>query len=742
MIQTFSDGYLLSTKSTSYAIFIAENGKAVSAYYGPKIPAQLPSLLASCPSNVGPVAPGSFCSEERQACEFSLPLRGDYHIPSIILETEDSSVFDFRFQKGEIRVPNALCDLPTPHGASEELVLTFVCQFLGIVMELHYLVFEESDVIARNVVIRNHTEKELHIQKAMSYQLAFANHDDILLSNYGSWAHEAIREEIPLPHARVSFGSINGWTSNRHNSFFAVKEKSTSKTDGNIYGFHLLWSGNYEISIERDSFDMLRIQGGIDSTLFDKALKKGKSFETPWGILAYSAKGEQGLSLLFQHFVKEHILPPLAREKTQPIVYNNFDATGFTFDENKVHSLMDKASDLGIETFVLDDGWFEGRKDDRHALGDWIEDKKRLPHGLKGLADYSASRGMSFGIWMEPEMVCEDSHLYQEHPDWIVRDPSLTPYQAHGEWTLDLRKKEVQDDVIATIERVLSVSNATFLKWDCNRALSDAPLTTKNGSFYYDYIVGLYRVLGHIRKNHPNLWMEACASGGNRFDLGVLSYFTSCWLSDDTDFYERSLIQSSLSLGYPISAFSNHVTLHRSNIMHRYGTLDSRYDVAFFGLLGYELDFDKLTTQEYQTIKEQIRDYKQQRHLIKDGDFYLIEAFDPSNDSTFEVTNGKEAVVSKLIRLINPTPAERRLRLKGLEEDALYSYRNRQERLTEEGKENEALLSEIDEGEAYGASFLSIGVPLAKQWNADSATGKEAYLSDFSGRLYFLKKKE
>ena len=540
----------------------------------------------------------------------------------------------------------------------------------------------------------------------------------------------------------MSFGSINGWTSNRHNSFFAIKEKNTTKTDGSIYGFHLLWSGNYEVSIERDSFDMLRVQGGLDSTLFDKALKCHESFETPWGILAYSPKGEQGLSLLFQHFVKQNILPPLARTKTQPIVYNNFDATGFAFNEDKIHSLMKKAADLGIETFVLDDGWFEGRFDDCHALGDWMEGKKRLPHGLRGLADYSASLGMNFGIWMEPEMVCDDSHLYQAHSDWVIHDPSIAPYKAHGEWTLDLRKKEVQDYVINAVERVLSEFNATFLKWDCNRALSDVPLTTKNGSFYYDYIVGLYRVLDHIRQNHPNLWMEACASGGNRFDLGALSYFTSCWLSDDTDFYERSLIQASLSLGYPVSMFSNHVTLRRSNVMHRYGSLDSRYDVAFFGLLGYELDLDKLTPQEYQTIQDQIQTYKKYRHLILEGDFYLVEDFYTSNDATFEITDGKEAIASKLIKLINPTLVERRLSLKGLKDDTLYTYHDRQERLTEPGKENEAPFSEIDEGDAYGVTFASLGIPLAKQWNADSATGKEAYLSDFSGRLYFVQQKE
>jgi alpha-galactosidase len=772
MIKAIKSGFLLSAGDSSIVLFEDAHKKVSTEYFGLRVPDGEGDASAYAEKRA--YAPGTSISydesdpsyvEDRVKGEFSTLLKGDFHTPSLMISNDETSIFDFRLARSEIRKPKELKTLPTPHGADEELVLYLDCPETKTTLELHYLTFEKEGVFARSAVIANNGEKPIYIDKAMSLQLVLPNRDDSIIACYGAWGAEGRKETYLAPHAKVEYESLTGGSSNRHNPLFLLKEGGANLTSGSVYGFNLVYSGNFLNSIEQDSHHDLYIQSGISPTLFRKELAKDERFETPWCVFAYSHEGVSGLSRAFQRFVNAHIIPEPLKDAPRPIVYNNWEATYFSFDERKIHSLMKKAASLGIETFVLDDGWFGRRDDDHKGLGDWYENKKKLPHGLKGLAEKAQSLGMSFGIWMEPEMVNEDSDLYRAHPDWIIRDPLYAPSKSRNQWTLDLTKKEVRDFVYESVSKVLDSAPISYLKWDYNRNMSDAHIKGGRSSFYHDYIVGLYDVLRRIRAEHPTLFIENCASGGNRFDLGMLSYCSSSWQSDDTDCHERNLLESFFALGYPASVLSNHVSAKVSNQLLRRTPLDSKFDIAAFGVLGYELDLDDLTEVDKAVIKGQIDFYKRHRKTLQFGDLYVLSDFSGPEGAAYESIIDDEAIVGRFPGVASIVSPEGRLTAIGLDPEAIYHYRTRQEsipissfgylinavspvRLDPDGPLAQSMgrkrdmKGEVDEGDMSGAALMSYGAPLSQAWEGTGYDEHVRAVLDFGGRLYTITKQK
>jgi alpha-galactosidase len=763
------NSFLLSTKNTSYLINVNEVGKVVLEYYGEKISeASIASLhrVVSAPIGCSVLydeKKSQLISLDYLKSEYSSPLKGDYHCPSVQISGDKSSCFDFIYQSFLIHKPVDIGYLPTPRGAKEELVIVTSDPLMKCDLILHYLVYEENDVIGRYVEIVNHDKTPISLHKVASYELTLVNHNDHVISTYGSWANEGNREETTLSHGRFLIESNNGSSSARHNPFFLVKEEGCTRFSGVSYGFNLVYSGSHEESLEIDNEGFLHIQAGLSSTCFKKVLNQDEKFVSPIGVITYSSKGVSGVSLSFQHFVKESVSPVEFAKKPRPLVYNNWEGTGWNFTKAKLVSLMKKASSLGLELFVLDDGWFGNRNDDSHGLGDWQCNLKKLPGGLAALAKEAKKHHMQFGIWMEPEMVNTDAKVYVEHPDWIIKDDVHEPCLGRHQYTLNLGLQDVQDFVFDSVSNVLSSADISYLKWDMNRPIADVPMPQDYSSFYYDYMVGLYSVLDRLVKKFPHVLLENCASGGNRFDLGMLSYFAQSWMSDDTDSYLRSLLQSTFALAYPLSVFSNHVAAKVSNQMLRFTSLDSKFDVASFGVLGYEMDLGDCTPIDTKTIKAQVEYYKLHRDLFQFGDFIELEDFYHSNMASWEVLGKDESVVASLEKLQIGNPIEGHLMAKGLNPTTLYHYQTRQENISFKhfGEQinsvtpihinpsgnllnaidnHMSMKSEIDEGDVEGAALESGGVYLSQEWNGTGYNEKVRLLGDFGGRLYYIKK--
>jgi alpha-galactosidase len=768
---TEHDGYfLLSTASTSLLLQANKVGKLVSLYYGNRLlderewPAL--SIVAGC-------CPGtSLAYDEKKAPavsldalhgELSTGAQGDFLYPSLILSRPDLVNFDFVYDSFFIRKPLPIPGLPTPHGAEEELVIALVDKAAEARLRLHYFVYEESEVIGRYLEVVNEGEKPLTIDKIASYQFVTPNRDYVLRTLYGSWINEGNVDKQSLHPGRFVFGSDTGSSSNRHNPYFSLMEKGAGLNEGHGYAFNLVYSGSHEESVELDSFGRVRLSAGISSRYFRKTLAKGASFATPMGVMTTSEKGLNGLMGHCHRFVDDCVVPERFAHMERPIVYNNWEATYFKFTKGKLVSLMDEAKKLGIEYFVLDDGWFGDREDDTKGLGDWFCNERKIPGGLKSLSLEAKKRGLGFGVWMEPEMVNEDSDLYRAHPDWIIRDEVHKPVKGRHQFVLDLTKKEVREFVYGAVKGVLSSADISFLKWDYNRPIADIP--GGKGTFMHDYILGLYEVLGRLKDEFPNVLIEQCASGGNRFDLGMLSFAPQIWTSDDTDCHQRVLIQSGIALGYPLSTISCHVSAKTSMQLLRKTSLDSKFDVAAFGVLGYELDLSELTPLDRKVVAGQIAFYKAHRKAFQFGTFRESESFADSRYAQWQTSLGKETLVGRYLSVAAPAPEEGYLKAVGLDEKKLYRVAVRPEsidiktfgslinfvspvHLKSDGliinaiSKRRGLDSEKDSGLVSGAALGSGGFALSEEWAGTGYNDHVRFLGDFGGRVYLIEEAE
>lgn len=667
MIERKQELFILNTDHTTYCFRVMPSGHLEHLYYGQRI-----NLSAGYEPLVqkGKFIGGNMLAYSKEHPELGLEDlclemssygKGDIREALIEMTHEDgSSTCDFLFRDArlltwkkplltlpsaydEVQV-NTLSEQKTGDNSNiinttrnnegksnyRSLEIELYDKFYDITLLLTYSVFDECDVITRSAKVINSSGKAVKLSRLLSNQLDLDTSDYVISTFHGAWAREMKRYDRKAAPGIYVNDSKAGTSSNRSNPFFMVSEASANENHGGCFGFNLIYSGNHYTVTEVNSMGKLRVMNGINPYGFEFLLDPQESFEAPEAVMTYSPSGYQGMSQNMHRFIRKHIVRGEWRDKLRPILINSWEANYFKFNETKLKKQAKAAKDAGIELFVLDDGWFGKRNDDTSSLGDWIENREKLKDGLKGLAESINSLGMEFGIWVEPEMVNEDSDLYRFHPDWAVRIPVKEHTLGRNQMILDLTSEEVRGYLIDEMSRVFGSANISYVKWDMNRIFSDCYSPSlgpeRQKEFNHRYIMGLYQILEVLTKRFPKILFESCASGGNRFDLGMLCYMPQVWASDNTDAICRAQIQAGYSYGYPMSVLGAHVSGCPNHQTLRNTSIETRFEVAAFGLLGYEFNISELNSEEEKMVRDQIAFYKEHREVLQFGDFYRINA--------------------------------------------------------------------------------------------------------------------
>ncbi len=773
MIKVKDQAFFLDTKNTSYIFKISKEGHLINLHYGRKIKV---SNLTPLEMKLNAGAGSTVLYEEGLPSMDLLPLeysfngKGDYRImPMEVMMPDGSFVTDFIYDSYEIidgLFPMGY--LPQPLGKnSKSLAITLKDKLYPIKLKLIYTVYEEEDVITRRTVLSNESDETITLHKIMSMNLDLLGEEFKMLSLHGGWIKEAHKTIRPLTPGIVSNESTTGGSSNRHNPGVIILRKETTEDFGECYGFNLIYSGNHQTKVETTSHGQIRIQSGINPHNFQWPIKSGEDFETPEAVLSFSREGLNGVSQQMHRFVNQQIVPSFWQGKERPVLYNNWEATFFDFNQRKILSLAKKAKNLGMELFVLDDGWFGRRINDEGGLGDYDVNRKRLPGGLKDLGEKINHMGMDFGLWFEPEMVNEDSKLYETHPEYVMRVPGRIPSKGRHQLVLDLCQEEVQDYMIRNLTKVLNSAPISYVKWDMNRHMSDmySNAVENQGMVFHSYILGLYRVLDTITKAFPKILFESCSSGGNRFDLGMLCYTPQIWASDDTDPIERLKIQGGLSYFYPLSTIGAHVSESPHQQTLRNTPLETRFNLSSFGLLGYEMDLHNLNLKEAAEIKGQVKWYIDHRKTLQFGEFYRFDQ--PAHERVyFQVMekNRETGVFGNFQVLAKASPSFEVIALKGLDEDTLYDVKTvkatmdiggfgsllkhvTKVRLKPQGfviqnaRKYYRLAHHEETYTGYGDLFLS-GFRINQQFMGTGYQNETRILGDFGSQLMTITKKE
>lgn len=610
---------------------------------------------------------------------------GDYRqAPSEIKMPDGSFTCDFIHRSHRIFPGTAPCkELPSSTGGAHE------CTTLELLMEdesnqvellLYYTVYPDTDVITRRAVLRNNNQSPLLIRRLMSMMMDLPDRGFNLVTFDGGWIKEGHRHERPVAPGIYINSSTTGASSNRHNPGFILTERGTREDYGRTWGFNLMYSGNHYGAVELSPQSILRIQMGINPYCFEWELKHGEAFEAPEAVMTFSSTGFGGLSRNFHGFINSHIVRGPWKDAERPVLFNTWEAHSFDFTERKLLRLARQARTLGVELFVVDDGWFGTRNDDHQGLGDYSVNRKKLPRGLKQLSRKIRNLGMDFGLWFEPEMVNEDSDLFREHPEFAVTTPGKRPTRGRNQLVLDLCNPEVRNYIVSSLSRILDEAEVSYVKWDMNRHISDAysSLLDNQGEFFHRYILGLYDILSRVFGPRPHILLESCSSGGNRFDLGMLCFSPQVWTSDDTDPIERLKIQGGFSCLYPLSSMGAHVSDAPHQQTLRATPLHTRFNVASFGSLGYELDLRHLTPVQKQEIRRQISFYKQHRRTLQYGGFYRLDTVTGNTTAWLCVAaDGREAVAGFFRTLSEASGRGDVLTLRALDPDATYTVSSR-----------------------------------------------------------------
>ncbi|MBQ7001311.1 MAG: alpha-galactosidase [Oscillospiraceae bacterium] len=586
------------------------------------------------------------------ALEWSGSGRSDYRETPLEIT---GSASDFRYSGFEILEGSAVMTggLPQAHGALETLHITM--EQPGARLHLYYTAFPTA--LTRRTVLENTGDAPLTLGKLMSFSVDLPGSYTMATFN-GSWIAEMRRTDTAVQESRVVNESLTGASSNRHNPGFLLYEAGATETGGRVYGFNLVYSGNHYASAQRSHQGLTRVMQGINPSHFAKKLAPGEDFETPEAVLCCSDEGFGGLSRRMHTFVTDHIIRPYWRNRPRPVKYNSWEGCMFDFNQHRLLDLADRAKDLGCELFVLDDGWFGARNNDKAGLGDYNVNTKKLPKGLEGLSDRIRAKGLQFGLWFEPESVNPDSDLYRAHPDWALTD-DFYPVYGRNQLLLDLTKQEVRDYIVEKVSNILDSAKISYVKWDMNRH------SIALGAKTHDFVLGLYEVLRRIFIPRPGILLESCSSGGNRFDLGMLCFSPQIWASDDTDPIERLAIQTGYSYLYPQSTWGSHVSATPHAQTLRTTPLSTRGNVAFFGCLGYELDLKHLLPIEVKEVKAQTAFYKRYREIFQYGTF-------SRHALGWQVSDGKTTLAGVFHGLVPAAPGYERLRLVGLDKDKTY----------------------------------------------------------------------
>ena len=679
----------LHTRESSYQMQIGPLGHLLHTYYGRRAEGDFGPLHLKKDVGFSPV-PHALAAETRGWSLDTLPQElsganaGDFRTPSVCAVTEDGRRgAELRYVRHEIRRGKyALCGLPAaldPAGEAETLSVTLADEALGLEAELLYAVYESRDLITRALRLRNTGKGTLRLEKAASCCLDLPFGDWDLLHFHGRHAMERQPERLPMMNGAMRLGSRRVASSHQHNLFAILCGRHTTEDAGDCYGLMLVYSGSFELEAEQDQMGSVRLTAGIQSEGFSWTLQPGESFDTPEALLCFRHDGLNALSQRFHRFLRRCLCRSPFSAAKRPVLLNNWEATYFNFDRDKILTIAREARDLGAELFVLDDGWFGRRNDDRSSLGDWFVNEEKLPGGLEPLIRGVKELGLQFGLWVEPEMVSEDSELYRAHPDWALALPGREPFLSRSQLALDLSRSEVTDWIYETVAGLLRRYDIDYIKWDINRSLTDlyspALPPERQGELAHRCTLGLYSVLERLTAEFPQVLFEGCAGGGGRFDAGILAYFPQIWCSDDTDPIERLTIQRGTCYGYPLSAVGAHVSASPNHQTGRRTPLDTRALVAMAGGFGYELDPGKLSEEEKARIRGQIRRFRKLAPLLREGDLYRLTELDDRRDyEAWQIVSEDrdESLVSLVLTHPRANPRPLHLRLKGLDPAACY----------------------------------------------------------------------
>lgn len=677
--------FLLSGKNYSYCMYVNRMGLLQHLYFGKKIGAEDAAFLVAAQGE--PVAPDAGglnrdMQTDWMPAELGSFGRGDFHAATVIAERKDGACMSrFCYKSHTIADgPIALAGMPCIRRAGQTLVVTLQDDFSDTEVDLRYSVSDDSDVLVRSLAVRNAGKTPVRLRRAFSFctELPDTMEKYSALRLAGTWAQERRPVLTPLAEGTLRVDSSRGYSSHQMNPFLAILAEGCGEDAGECYGFTLLYSGSFALTAEIAQQKSVRVQGGINDELFVWTVNGGESFETPQAALCYSAEGLGGMSRALHDFFRDFVIDPKYVRTRRPVVVNNWEATYFDFNNEKLFAIIDAAAELGIDTFVLDDGWFGKRNDDTSGLGDWFVNEAKLKGGLRSVIEHCRERGLRFGLWFEPEMVNEDSELYRAHPDWAIRKAGTQPCRGRNQLVLDFSRSEVVDYIFGAVSKVLRENDIAYVKWDKNREITefytDSLPPERQGEFSHRYTLGFYELARRLTEAFPHVFFEGCAGGGGRFDGGALYYFPQIWTSDDTDALERAKIQWGTSFAYPLSAMSCHVSACPNHQTQRMTPFATRGAIASLGATGYELDLSKLTAEEKIQVRAQIENYKAIDDIVLEGDLYRL--CDPYAGNYFcEMAVSKDKTRAYLVGEQfrgEPCGHDRVLRLRGLDAYKIY----------------------------------------------------------------------
>lgn len=724
--------FKLRANNTDYMMKVCEEGYLAHVYYGNKVPDEdLTYLLRLDESPFTPATNDRDRASFMDTLPFEYPCfgLGDYRESAFkIMDANGMSTCDLRYvshkmYEGKPKLEGLPATFATEESGCSTLEITMYDKYADIEVVLIYTAFDKLDVITRSAVITNKSEKPFKITRALSACVDFDTDKMDMITLNGSWARERAVERCRLHHGKQLVDSCRGESSHQNNPFVALCDNNADEDKGEVFGFNFVYSGNFYAQAEVTQHKKTRFLMGINPLDFEWLLEKGESFTCPEVVMVHSDEGIGKMSRTFHDLYRNNLIRGEYKDKRRPILINNWEATYFNFDTDKLIDIAKEASKLGIEMLVMDDGWFGHRDSDNSSLGDWFVYEKKLKGGLKYLVDEVNKLGMKFGIWFEPEMISLDSELYKAHPDWAIQIKGRPLTLCREQYVLDYSRKEVRDHVYGMMKKILDSANIEYIKWDMNRQLTEVGSTTlpaeRQRELWHRYVLGVYDLMDRLTTDYPHILLENCSGGGARFDPGMLYYSPQIWCSDDTDAIERLKIQHGTSMCYPCSAMGAHVSDCPNHTVGRNTPFKTRGHVAMVGTFGYELDVTRIPQEDRDAIPAQIEEFNKFNKLVRTGDHYRIgNMFEDNTWDAWEfVAKDKSEALFEFVQVLGrPNERSRRIKLKGLEADAYYYEENEPDK------------------KISGAALMNAGINIAKMWNGDGLYG------DFCSKiLHFIK---
>ena len=675
--------FKLDTATSSYVIQIFDQGYLLGIYYGKKIPDanfkgyEFRDHAASFSPRNEIIGEGAF-SPDVAPMEYSGFGTGDFRKSAVAIRNSDGNdctdfrYFSHRIYKGKAPLPGLPATYANTEDECETLEITMADKTTGAEAILSYTVFENYGAMTRSVSIENRSDKPMDIEKVYSASVNLTDMDYDFVHLYGRWGAERNLSKAPLAHGHQSISSTRGSSSHYHNPFAALVRHGAGEDQGEVYGFNLVYSGNFSIEVDCDYYATTRVNVGINPDGFTWRLAPGESFQTPEAVMVYTDEGLGEMSRIFHRLYSNNLIRGRWKTEKRPLLINSWEAAFFNFDTDKLVSFAERAKEVGIEMLVMDDGWFGVRNDDSCSLGDWFVNEDKLKGGLGVLIDRVNALGLKFGIWYEPEMISPNSDLYRAHPDWCLHVPNREKSIARRQYVIDMSRKDVRDNIFEQMKSVLSNYKIDYVKWDFNRNLTEAGsalLSAEHGEeIFHRFVLGTYELMGRLCDEFPDLLIENCSGGGGRFDPGMLFYSPQIWASDNTDPIERLAIQFGTSMCYPGSTMGAHVSMSR-----RTG-FETKGNVAMWGTFGYELDPNHLNEKELEIVRGQVKDYHKYYDLIHYGDLYrVISPFDDAYRCAWEhVAADKSEMLFTYVTMRYNHLMKNIIRFKGLDPDKYY----------------------------------------------------------------------